>query len=41
MKLTKSQLKELIKQREDIFDKEIKNPKTGNMIKVRTCVTIT
>ena len=37
MKLTKSQLKELIKQAivEDIFDKEIKNLKF-NMIKIRT-----
>ena len=42
MKLTKSQLKELIKQAivEDIFDKEIKNPKTGNMIKVRTALQL-
>ena len=41
MKLKKSQLKELIKQAivEDIFDKEIKNPKTGNMIKLRTMKT--
>ena len=42
MKVTKSQLKELIKQAivEDIFDKEIKNPKTGNMIKVRTALQL-
>ena len=42
MKLTKSQLKELIKQAivEDIFDKEIKNPKTGNMIKLRTALQL-
>ena len=42
MKLTKSQLKELIKQAivEDIFDKEIKNPKTGNMIKLRTALLL-
>jgi hypothetical protein len=42
VKLTKSQLKELIKQAivEDIFDKEIKNPKTGNMVKVRTALQL-
>ena len=42
MKLTKSQLKELIKQAivEDIMDKEIKNPKTGNKIKVRTALQL-
>ena len=42
MKLKKSQLKELIKQAivEDIFDKEIKNPKTGNMIKLRTALQL-
>ena len=42
MKLTKSQLKELIRQAivEDIMDKEIKNAKTGNMIKVRTALQL-
>ena len=42
MKLKKSQLKELIKQAivEDLMDKEIKNPKTGNMIKVRTALQL-
>ena len=42
MKITKSQLKELIKQAivEDIMDKEIKNPKTGNKIKVRTALQL-
>ena len=42
MKVTKSQLKELIKQAivEDIMDKEIKNPKTGNMVKVRTALQL-
>ena len=42
MKLTKSQLKELIKQAivEDIMDKEIENPKTGNKIKVRTALQL-
>ena len=35
MKLTKSQIKELIRQAivEDIMDKEIENPKTGKKIK--------
>ena len=35
MKLTKSQLKEMIRQAivEDIMDKEIENPKTGKKIK--------
>ena len=42
MKVTKSQLKELIRQAivEDIMDKEIKNPKTGNKIKVRTALQL-
>jgi len=42
VKVTKSQLKELIKRAivEDIMDKEIKNPKTGNMIKVRTALQL-
>ena len=42
MKVTKSQLKELIKRAivEDIMDKEIKNPKTGNKIKVRTALQL-
>jgi hypothetical protein len=42
VKLTKSQLKEMIRQAivEDIMDKEIKNPKTGNMIKVRTALQL-
>ena len=42
MKVTKSQLKELIKHAivEDIMDKEIKNPKTGNMIKIKTALQL-
>jgi len=42
VKLTKSQLKELIKQAivEDIMDKEIENPKTGNKIKIRTALQL-
>ena len=42
MKLTKSQLKELIKQAivEDIMDKEIENPKTGNKIKIKTALQL-
>ena len=42
MKLKKSQIKELIRQAivEDIMDKEIKNPKTGNMVKVRTALQL-
>ena len=42
VKLKKSQLKELIRQAivEDIMDKEIKNPKTGNMVKVRTALQL-
>ena len=42
MKIKKSQLKELIRQAivEDIFDKEIKNSKTGNKIKVRTALQL-
>ena len=42
MKLKKSQLKELIRQAivEDIMDKEIKNAKTGNVIKLRTALQL-
>ena len=42
MKLKKSQLKELIRHAivEDIMDKEIKNPKTGNKIKIRTALQL-
>ena len=42
MKITKTKLKELVKQimSEDIMDKEIKNPKTGNKIKVRTALQL-
>jgi hypothetical protein len=42
VKIKKSQLKELIRQAivEDIMDKEIKNPKTGNKIKVRTALQL-
>ena len=42
MKLTKSQLKELIKHAivEDIMDKEIENPKTGNKIKIKTALQL-
>ena len=42
MKVTKSQLKELIKRAivEDIMDKEIENPKTGNKIKIRTALQL-
>jgi len=42
VKLKKSQLKELIRQAivEDIMDKEIKNAKTGNMIKLRTALQL-
>ena len=42
MKITKSELKELIKQAivEDIMDKEILNPKTKNKIKVRTALQL-
>ena len=42
MKLKKSQIKELIRQAivEDIMDKEIKNSKTGNMIKLRTALQL-
>ena len=42
MKITKSQLKELIRHAivEDIMDKEIENPKTGNKIKVRTALQL-
>ena len=39
MKLTKSILREMIKDvlsEADIMDKEVKNPKTGNKIKVKT-----
>jgi len=42
VKLKKSQLKELIRQAivEDIMDKEIKNPKTGNKIKIKTALQL-
>ena len=43
MKLTKSILREMIKDvlsEADIMDKEIKNPKTGNKIKVRTALQL-
>ena len=46
MKLKKSQIKEFIRQAisevisEDIMDKEIENPKTGNKIKVRTALQL-
>ena len=44
MKITKSQLKELIKQaiveESDIMDKDMENPKTGNTIKVRTALQL-
>ena len=43
MKLTKSILREMIKDvlsEADIMDKEIKNPKTGNMIKVKTALQL-
>ena len=43
MKLTKSILKEIIREvilEADIMDKEIKNVKTGNMIKVRTALQL-
>ena len=42
MKLKKSQLKELIRHAivEDIMNQLIKNPKTGNMIKVRTALQL-
>ena len=43
MKLTKSILKEIIREvilEADIMDKEIKNPKTGNMIKVKTALQL-
>ena len=43
MKLTKSILREMIKDvlsEADIMDKEVKNPKTGNKIKVRTALQL-
>ena len=42
MKLTKTKLKEIVREimSEDIMDKEIKNPKTGNKIKVRTALQL-
>ena len=42
MKIKKSHLKELIRHAivEDIMDKEIENPKTGNKIKVRTALQL-
>ena len=42
MKITKSQLKELIRNAivEDMMDKEIENPKTGNKIKIKTALQL-
>ena len=43
MKLTKSILKEMIREvisEADVMDKEIKNPKTGNKIKVKTALQL-
>ena len=42
MKITKTKLKEIVREimSEDIMDKEIKNPKTGNKIKVRTALQL-
>ena len=42
MKITKSQLKELIRNAivEDIMDKDIENPKTGNKIKIKTALQL-
>ena len=42
MKLSKTKLKEIVREimLEDIMDKEIKNPKTGNMVKVRTALQL-
>ena len=42
MKLTKTKLKEMVRKimLEDVMDKEIKNPKTGNKIKVRTALQL-
>ena len=42
MKLTKTKLKEIVREimSEDIMDKQIKNPKTGNKIKVRTALQL-
>ena len=42
MKLSKTKLKEIVREimSEDIMDKEIKNPKTGNKIKVRTALQL-
>ena len=42
MKITKSKLKEIVREimLEDIMDKQIKNPKTGNKIKVRTALQL-
>jgi len=42
VKLSKTKLKEIVREimSEDIMDKEIKNPKTGNMVKVRTALQL-
>jgi len=42
LKLSKTKLKEIVREimSEDIMDKEIKNPKTGNKIKVRTALQL-
>ena len=42
MKLTKTKLKEIVREimLEDVMDKQIKNPKTGNKIKVRTALQL-
>jgi len=42
VKITKSKLKEIVREimLEDIMDKQIKNPKTGNKIKVRTALQL-
>ena len=42
MKLSKTKLKDMVREimLEDIMDKEIKNPKTGNKIKVRTALQL-
>jgi len=42
VKLTKTKLKEIVREimSEDIMDKQIKNPKTGNKIKVRTALQL-
>ena len=42
MNLTKTKLKEIVREimLEDVMDKQIKNPKTGNKIKVRTALQL-